>query len=128
MPESSPSTLVNSRADSHIGSSVSAHSSPLHQSVLGETSSYTPNKISLALGISPVAKPQGSSSADKRPLQERGGPSHVAPKHSQEPESSWAISSLSGMSWMAALIFSRIVSTRLCHFRLQCLLSTSQSM
>lgn len=47
--------------------------------------------------------------------------------HSQAPASSCFISSFSGMSWMAALIFSRMTSTWLCHFRLQCLLSTSQS-
>lgn len=53
---------------------------------------------------------------------------HPDPKlHSQAPASSCFISSFSGMSWMAALIFSRMASTWLCHFRLQCLLSTSQS-
>lgn len=44
-----------------------------------------------------------------------------------EPERSALISSFSGMSWMAALIFSLITFTALCHFRLQCLRSTSQS-
>lgn len=37
----------------------------------------------------------------------------------QEPERSCLISSLSGMSWMAVLIFSLITFTALCHFRLQ---------
>ncbi len=45
----------------------------------------------------------------------------------QEPERSCLISSLSGMSWMAALIFSLIAFTALCHFRLQWRRSSSQS-
>lgn len=45
----------------------------------------------------------------------------------QDPERSCLISSFSGMSWMAAFIFSRIVMTALCHFRLQCRRSTNQS-
>lgn len=56
----------------------------------------------------------------------RGPPPSPRP-HSQAPSSSCFISWFSGMSWMAALIFSRMAWTRLCHFRLQCLLSTSQS-
>lgn len=45
----------------------------------------------------------------------------------QEPESSFLISSFSGISWMAALIFSLISFTALCHFRLQWRRSRSQS-
>lgn len=45
----------------------------------------------------------------------------------QEPERSCLISSFSGMSWMAALIFSRIAMTALCHLTLQWRRSSSQS-
>lgn len=45
----------------------------------------------------------------------------------QEPDKSCLISSFSGMSCMAALIFSLMVFTVLCHFRLQCRRSSSQS-
>lgn len=45
----------------------------------------------------------------------------------QDPERSSLISSFSGMSCIAALIFSRMLITALCHFRLQCRRSTSQS-
>lgn len=48
-------------------------------------------------------------------------------KDLQEPDRSCLISSFSGMSWMAALIFSLITCTALCHFRLQCRRSSSQS-
>lgn len=48
-------------------------------------------------------------------------------KHLQEPERSCLISSFSGMSWMAALIFSLISLTAFCHFKLQWRRSTSQS-
>ena len=83
-------------------------------------------EASLSLEVSPMTKEKGTAqqiytTPGKRRVH------NAALKHSQDPESSWAISWLSGMSWMAALIFSRMVNTRLCHFRLQCLLSTSQS-
>lgn len=48
-------------------------------------------------------------------------------KDLQEPERSCLISSFSGMSWMAALIFSLISLTAFCHFKLQWRRSTSQS-
>lgn len=45
----------------------------------------------------------------------------------QEPERSCLISSFSGMSWMATLIFSLISLTAFCHFKLQWRRSKSQS-
>lgn len=51
----------------------------------------------------------------------------AAIRHLQEPERSCLISSFSGMSCMAPLIFSRIDFTTLCHFRLQWRRSSSQS-
>lgn len=48
-------------------------------------------------------------------------------KDEQDPERSCLISSFSGMSWMAALIFSLMSLTAFCHFKLQWRRSRSQS-